>query len=42
MEATKMQHFQDGITNQYFDVIKSIVSEACYKYVTFEKVKRLT
>lgn len=38
-ESTKIQLFQDGITDPYFDTIKGIVNAQRYKYATFDSVK---
>jgi len=38
-ETSKIQLFQNGITDPYFNTIKGIVNSQRYKYETFEKVK---
>ena len=38
-ETTKIQLFQNGITDPYFSTIKGIVNAERYKYPTFEGVK---
>ena len=39
-ETTKIQMFQNGITDPYFNTIKGIVNAERYKYPTFEDVKQ--
>jgi hypothetical protein len=38
-EKQKIQLFQQGITDPYFNMIKGLVTSQRYKYDTFEKVK---